>query len=159
MKEKLIEEIINEELSADDRAVALDFVAFLRENELEFVRDRGYWRDKIYFLIQYDQECVCFMAINDPDEKDNRFTVWSDEMHEEYLTEEAVENSLKETAWKHVDLCGHCGSCGGGKDKVIFGKKFDRVCGCTFRVDNPDRNDLAFMKKMVELKIRELIEK
>lgn len=65
---------------------------------MEFVRDRGYWRDKIYFLIQYNHECVCFMAINDPDEKDKRFTVWSDEMHEEYLTEEAVENSLKETA-------------------------------------------------------------
>ena len=89
-------EIFNEEFSADDRAVALDFVAFLRENELEFVRDRGYWRDKIYFLIQYDQECVCFMAINDPDEKDNRFTVWSDEMHEEYLTEEAVEKNMTE---------------------------------------------------------------
>lgn len=130
MNEKPVEEIINEELSADDRAVALDFAAFLRDNELEFVRDRGYWRDKIYFLVQYNHECVCFMAINDPDEK--------------------------ETAWKHVDLCGHCGSCGGGKDKVIFGKKFDRVCGCTFRFDNPDRNDLSFMKKMVELKIREL---
>lgn len=130
MNEKPIEEIINEELSADDRAVALDFAAFLRDNELEFVRDRGHWRDKIYFLVQYNHECVCFMAINDPDEK--------------------------ETAWKHVDLCGHCGSCGGGKDKVIFGKKFDRVCGCTFRFDNPDRNDLSFMKKMVELKIREL---
>lgn len=130
MNEKPVEEIINEELSADDRAVALDFAAFLRDNELEFVRDRGYWRDKIYFLVQYNHECVCFMAINDPDEK--------------------------ETAWKHVDLCGHCGSYGGGKDKVIFGKKFDRVCGCTFRFDNPDRNDLAFMKKMVELKIREL---
>lgn len=33
MVEKSIEEIINEELSLDDKTVALDFVAFLRELE------------------------------------------------------------------------------------------------------------------------------
>lgn len=42
---------------------------------------------------------------------------------------------------------------------MIFGREFDRVCNCTFRFDDPDANDLAFMKKMVELKKRELCEK
>lgn len=43
MDEKNIEEIINEELSLNDKAVALNFIFYLRENELEFVRDRrGY---------------------------------------------------------------------------------------------------------------------
>ena len=44
--EKSIEEIINEELPSNDKEVALEFVAFLRKNEFQFVRDRGYWRGK-----------------------------------------------------------------------------------------------------------------
>ena len=159
MIEKSIEEIINEELSSDDKIVALDFITFLRENELDFVRDRGYWRDKIYFLVQYDNECVCFISIKDPDEIENRWTVWSDDMSSTYLADNDIENALKITAWEHVDLCGHCGSCGGGRKKNIFGKEFDEVCGCTFRFDNPQRNDLKFMKKMVEIRKRELLER
>lgn len=156
MKEKSIEEIINEELSSDDKKAALEFVAFLRESGLEFVRDRGYWRDKIYFLVQYHDECVCFIAMKDPDEKEINWTVWSDDIAPSYLTDNEVEDELKQTAWEHVDFCGNCGSCGGGRKKTIFGKEFDRVCGCTFRFDDPGIKELAFMKKMVELKKKEL---
>ena len=37
------------------------------------------------------------------------------------------------------------------KNKIIFGKEFNGVCGCTFRVDNPQRSDLPFLKEMVKL--------
>lgn len=40
--------------------------------------------------------------------------------------------------------------------KNIFGKIFDDVCGCTFRIDNADKNDLPFLKKMIELRISEI---
>ena len=63
----------------------------------------------------------------------------------------------KKIALKHVDTCGNCGSCGGGKPKVIFGKKFDRVCGCTFRVDNPDEKELLFLKKMADIRKNEIL--
>lgn len=63
---------------------------------------------------------------------------------------------IKETAWKHIDRCGHCGSCGGGRHKVIFGKEFNDVCGCTFRVDNPDPEDLMFLEKMAEIRKKEI---
>lgn len=62
-----------------------------------------------------------------------------------------MEAELKDIAWKHIDFCHHCGSCSGGRKKTIFGKDFDDVCGCTFRIDNPDRDDLPFIKKMVEV--------
>lgn len=67
-----------------------------------------------------------------------------------------VEEEIKEIAWKQVDRCGNCGSCGGGRKKVIFGREFDGVCGCTFRVDNPGAKELLFLKKMVEIRKNEI---
>ena len=159
MTERNIEEYIVNELPLNDQKIALDFVEFLRNNEMEFVKDNGYWKDKIYYIIKHNAQCVCFIAIKDPDEKDNRWTVWSDDMDSDWLRDYPVNDALKEIAWRHVDNCGNCGSCGGGKRKVIFGKEFKRVCGCTFRIDNPDDKDFAFMKKMVEIRKSEILNK
>lgn len=45
------------------------------------------------------------------------------------------------------------------KQKNIFGKVFDDVCGCTFRIDNSTQSDLPFLKKMIELRIAEITSK
>lgn len=157
MDKRKIEDYINEELSLDHQKIALDFVGYLKDNEMEFVKDNGYWKDKIYYIIKFNTECICFIAIKDPDEKDNHWTVWSDDMDSISLEDYPVEKALKEIAWKHVDGCGNCGSCGGGRHKVIFGKEFEKVCGCTFRIDNPNAEDLLFMKKMVEIRRKEIL--
>lgn len=34
---------------------------------------------------------------------------------------------------------------------MIFGKEFDDICGCTFRVDNPSPADLTFLKTIIAL--------
>lgn len=163
MSEQKIEDHIISELPLDDQKIALDFIGYLRSSDMEFVRDTGgCWKDKIYYWVRYKgnkSKCTCFIAINDPDEKDNRWTVWSDDMSSEFLADYPIENELKEIALKHVDTCGNCGSCGGGKPKVIFGKEFDRVCGCTFRVDNPGEKELSFLKKMIEIRKREILSK
>ncbi|MDE7202576.1 MAG: hypothetical protein K2O91_11915 [Lachnospiraceae bacterium] len=70
-----------------------------------------------------------------------------------------MEEEVKNIAWKYVDHCGNCGSCGGGKQKIVFGKRFERVCGCTFRIDNPMATDLPFLKKMVELRKNDILNK
>ena len=152
-----IEEYICMELLLDEQEVALDFISFLKDNNLTFYKDNcDCWKNKIYYWVKLDDECVCFIAIKDPDEKDNNWTVWSDDMGSEWLEQCPVENKVKEIAWKYIDHCGHCGSCGGGRHKVIFGKEFDNVCGCTFRIDNPTSDDLFFLKKMVEIRIKEI---
>ncbi len=63
---------------------------------------------------------------------------------------------LKEIAWRNVDHRGSFGSCRCGRYKNIFGKIFDDVCGCTFRIDNPCSEDLLFMKEMVNIRLKEL---
>ncbi len=155
MIEPNIEDYILNELSADDRDIALDFINYLKDNYLTFYKDNfECWKNKIYYWVKCGDKCVCFIAINDPDEKDNRWTVWSDDM--ELPDKYPVSGSIKESAWRHIDHCGSCGSCGGGRRKTVFGKVFENVCGCTFRVDNPDHDDMAFLKVMVDIGIKEM---
>ena len=149
-----IEDYIQRELSLEEQQVANEFVCFLKEKQLEFYKDTSaYWKDKIYYWVKRGEECICYIAINNPDEKDNHWTVWSADMESECLDADIADSRVQELAWKYVDRCIHCGSCGGGIRKVIFGKEFADVCGCTFRVDNPKQEDLVFLKKMVELQI------
>lgn len=152
---KEIENYIEEGLTDRARQTALEFISYLRKNELEFVKDNGYWKDKIYYLIKFRDECVCFIGIKDPDEPENLWTVWSDDS--KAYEDSSVEEDIKGIAWNHVDHCGNCGSCRGGRHKKIFGKGFERVCGCTFRIDNPKVSDLPFLKKMVELRKNDIL--
>ena len=148
--EKQIEEYIKENLIGKAQTTALEFVAFLRSNNIEFYKDNSScWKDKIYYWLKFKNECVAFIAIKDPDEPKNLWTVWSDDS--KAFETDISDYNIKNTAWKYIDFCGHCGSCGGGKRKAVFGKEFSEVCGCTFRIDNPKQSDLPFLKKMVEL--------
>lgn len=147
---------IREELPEADQQVAEGVVLFLHQRRATFTRDLGYWKNKIYYWIEYQGECICFIAIRDPEEPENRWTVWSEDMGSQWLAADTVSESVREVAWDHVDHCGNCGSCGGGREKVIFGKTFDDVCGCTFRFDNPTREMLPVMKKLVDIRIQEI---
>lgn len=157
MNELHMKDYVCKELSLDEQEIALDFVQYLEEKSLIFYKDHGgYWRDKIYYWVKYKDKCVCFIAIKNPDEPDNHWTIWSDDMGSEWLENDLNENEFKEVAWKHIGHCGHCGSCSGGRRKVIFGKEFTDVCGCTFRIDNPCRDDLMFLKRMIEIRMKEI---
>ena len=107
-------------MSLDEQKIALDFVDYLEKEKFIFVKDNGYWKDKIYYLIKYKNEGICFILIKDPEEPENHWTVWSDDMDSKWLKEISEDEEIKELAWKHVDLCGKCGSCSGGTRKVIF---------------------------------------
>ena len=153
---KQIETYINENLCGNMKQTALDFVKHLRKNGLTFYRDNcDCWKDKIYYWVKLGDECVCFIAIADPDEPDNLWTVWSDDC--KAYEDAPVSDEIKNVGWQYVDHCGNCGSCGGGKEKIIFGKSFPRVCGCTFRIDNAKQEDLPFLKTMVNLRMKELV--
>ena len=157
MSELNIKDYINRELSLSDREIALKFVRFLEDKNLTFYKDNcDCWKDKIYYWVKLEDKCVCFIAVNDPDVADYWWTVWSDDMVSERVEKSPYAAEINETAWKHVDHCGNCGSCGGGRHKVIFGKEFNDVCCCTFRIDNPDSDDLLFLEKMTEIRIKEI---
>lgn len=153
--DKNIYDYIEENLCDETKQTALKFVEFLYSSNIEFIKDNGYWKDKIYYLCKFNDEYVCFIAIKDPDEPENDWTIWSEDSNA--YEDATADNSVKNAAWKYVDHCGNCGSCGGGKTKNIFGKTFDDVCGCTFRIDNAKLSDMPFLKTMIELRIAEII--
>lgn len=154
MENLKIKEYIRRELSRKDQETALDFIQYLEEKGLTFYKDNcDCWKDKIYYWVKHGEICVCFIAINDPDEKENNWTVWSDNVDSERLNTHLVDCKLKEAALKYVNHCVHCNSCGGGKTKILFGKEFHGVCGCTFRIDNPTPKDLPFLKAIIDIQI------
>ncbi len=86
-----IENLISKELVGNDQIVANELVKYLRKNNFEFYRDEcDCWKDKIYFWVKHKDDCVCFIAIKDPDEPNNRWTVWSDDICSEYLSDNFI---------------------------------------------------------------------
>ena len=153
---KQIENYVEENLTGKLKQVALDFIAFLRKSNVEFYKDTcDCWNDKLYYWVKLGEEVLCFIAIKDPDEPEIFWTVWSDDCNA--YEADILEDDIRCIGWEHIDFCGHCGSCGGGKQKTIFGKEFDGVCGCTFRVDNPTVEDLPFLKRMVEIRRNDIL--
>ena len=158
MQPKKIEDYIVHELLPNKQEVALEFIDYLKDKNITFYRDNSEcWKNKIYYWAKLDNWCVCFIAIHDPEESDNHWTVWSDDMNSEWFEKYNVDNNIKEQAWSYVNLCGKCGACDGGQRKNIWGKEFNAVCGCTFRIDNPQKEDLPFLKTIVDITVEEII--
>lgn len=123
MSELHINDYIYRELSPDKQEIAIDFVQYSEEKSLAFYRDNcDYQKDKIYYWAKFIDKCVCFISIKDPDEAENHWTIWSDDIGSQWLENYLNDNEFKEVAWKHVDHCGHCGACTGGQNKITFWK-------------------------------------
>lgn len=152
-----IEREISKNLTGEMRETALKFTALLKSHGLMFHRDRsGDWAEKIYYWVRSDKNCVCFIAVKDPDEPENAWTVWSDDSAAYEAPLGDAETS--EIGLKYVNRCEECGACGGGRVKTVFGKRISGVCMCTFRVDNADLNGLPFLKTMVELRLNKILQ-
>jgi ribosomal-protein-alanine N-acetyltransferase len=155
-----IENIIRTVLTGETQALALDFVTHLRSLEVEFERGGGYWADKYYYITRYNGEVVCFILING-DETNGEplgLVIWSDDSTHNSYANAPLDTQTKETAWRHVDICGNCGGCGnpGGSHKTICGKEFDKVCITTFRFDNPNAEETDCTKRLAEIRIKDI---
>ena len=161
MSEQKIESFISKILPKDAQKRALDFISYLRKNEMLFERGVGYWSDKFYWVVKYKGECVCFILINDTEDKTEAagWTVWSDDSDLNWFADFLLDENVRETAWKNVDICVNCGGCKnpGGTSKTIFGKNFDSVCITAMKFVNPEAEELKCMKKMVEISKKNIL--
>ena len=149
MPDKGIETYIEELLTGDKQNVALTFEAFLRANGFAFERGGGYWADKWYWYVKYNNQFAGYIALNYPEGQMDSWTVWSDEYNTPSFADYPLDEETKQAAWAHIDICAHCGSCEQqGTCKRLFGRDFENVCGTTFRFDNPDADALACMQKL-----------
>ncbi|MPN12237.1 hypothetical protein SDC9_159549 [bioreactor metagenome] len=121
---------------------------------MSFEREKRYWENQLYWMIKYKDEYVCFILINGTgaEEKFAPLTIWSDDSNSDWYADSLLDEHLKVIVWKNVDFCEHCGSCDGGRQKIIFDKVFDNVCLTTFRFINPDGEVFECIKKLLEVK-------
>ena len=156
MPDQTIENSIDRVLIGNAQELALDFVTYLRAQDMHFERGTGYWEDKHYWIIKYKDESVCFILINSDGDKTEPegWVIWSDDSGSNWFEDVSLDERTKETAWTHVDICGNCGGCinPGGSHKTIFGKDFNNVCTTAMRFDNPNAETVEYMKKMVDLR-------
>jgi len=156
-----IEKSIGEVLGMDARQNALELVGYLRANEMQFERGTGYWEDKLYWMIKYKDEYVCFILLNGLEDKTEAegWTVWSDDSGSHGFADFPLDERMREIAWKHVDVCAHCGSCKnpGGTRKRIFGKAFDNVCITAMKFENPDAEAVECVKKIAEIRKNDIL--
>ena len=154
-----IEDAICEILTDKAQKNALDFVAFLRKNDLQFERSTtDYWADKLYWYVNFKGAFVGFVLINgyglmgDETEPEG-WVFWSDNYNSGLFADYPLDEGTKQIAFEHIDF----GTCGGGLTVKIFGKEFHPVCnGTTFRFDNPKGPALECAKKLVEIRKKEL---
>lgn len=156
-----IKSIVNDISDFELKYNTLDFIDFLNENSVSFERIYGYWKNQYYWIVKYKNDCVCYILINGTgDEKQFApLTIWADDSNSDWYEEAALSDELKLMAWNNVDYCVNCGSCSGGKPKIIFGKEFKNICRTTMRFTNPDRLEFDLIRKLIILRKSSIEEK
>ena len=165
---KDIEDFICEILTGGTQKSALDFIAHCRTNGLAFERhNEGWWEGKLYWWVKYNDETVFYILVYSPAsavDSAEPWVVWSDDSGSKWFEDYPLDEHLKEIAWKNVGVCGNeietaCDGCPGigGQPKTIFGKIFGNTCGTTFRFNNPNGMELECLKKLVEIRKKDII--
>ena len=161
MSQQQIESCIEQQLSGETKELALDFVSYLAANGMQMERIGGYWENQHYYGAKYRNEYVCFILINGTGDEAEFFplTIWLEGGNSHWYDRDLQEKPIREIAWKNVDICAHCGSCGGGTRKRIFGKEFDNVCRTPLRFVNPDSHTMKYLKKIIEIRKKDILER
>ena len=159
------EDIAGDFLEGNVLKNALDFAAFLRENKISLV-----WRATNSWNADYKGERVCSFHI--PYEPYASFAGigswvlrpagWYGGEYENFI----ISDKHKEIIWASVKQCSACDgryvgkkrpcNFAKGNDIMIFGKKFESVCGYLL-IENPSGEVLDFAKKWVEAKIQTIL--
>jgi len=155
MAEQRIENTIHDALKGDAKELALEFVAYLRANEIPIEDAENYWD------VQYNGKTVCFIYIDGSEAKPGPWTIWSDQEPGSWVSwadgkrtsickKVSVDEDIKTIAWANANFCESCGGdCSPGKQKTILGKPFEGVCSSAIAFTNPNADMVRCAKEMV----------
>ena len=146
-----ITELVRDTFPMDLKGNTLDFLSFLRSNQMVFERIFGYWKNQFYWAVKYNKEYVCYILLNGIGDEAQfaPLTIWTDDSGSVWYENYPLSDNLKCCAWDNVDCCAHCGSCAGGVQKIIFGREFNNVCRTTMRFTNPSQQEFNLIKELV----------
>lgn len=138
--------------------IAIDILNFLIENGMTLERAGGYWENQSYWYVKYNEEFLCYILFNGTgdEEKFSPLTIWTDDSGSAWYSKCDLEDSIKNIAVQHIDICEKCGACKGGTKKQIFSKECNNVCRTTFRFINPDWDELKCLKELMLLRKKDI---
>ena len=160
MSKKRIEDVICDVFIGDTQKNALDFIAFMRANEMPPPDEPEY---ENCWDIMLKNEVVCFVHLVSANENNTKaLTIFSDQVPGTWITWSDNENNgeyidvpvdehIKKIAWENVKNCSEdCGGdCKPGRRKRVLGKEFDHLCASALLFENPDSEALECVKEMV----------
>ena len=156
--QKSLENIIKLTLSGESQKNALDFVIFLRENELQIEYNpdecaEGKWTGAIGGIVG---DSIGYMYVNPGTNFPDPWNIWLNE-YDFYYDGSAEVGELKNFLWENVNNCSRCNpnweKCGGG-EKTVLGKKFESLCHSPMFFYTPDAQKIDMLKKVM-LKVKE----
>ena len=142
------EETINAVLTDGTLKCALDFVEYLKANELTVNGAE----------ISYNGNAACYMHLDGNKDYPSPWTIWTVGDYSSEHADIPMDERMKEIAWANINICGDCGAgCSPGKHKIIFGKGFDKVCNSDMAFYMPDVETLECVKKLLKMRKNNII--
>ena len=138
---------INEKHDGEVLKNILDIVSYLGENEMSYEKGDFNWS------VKYKDKYVFYIKIGGWDDKSNNVIFWSADDYNSDNANNQADELLKEFAWSHISFCGNCGAkCSPGRSVTVFGKMFEKVCHCAIQINDPDTEELHYLKKLIEIR-------
>lgn len=157
-EQKSLEEIMNLVLSGDTLKNALDFAAFLRGNEFQTEYnpqeyEESKWTGAIGGVVG---DSIGYIYVRSGTDFPCPWNIWLNEYDFDY-DGSAEDDALKEFIWENVNSCSRCNpewkNCGGG-ERLVLGRKFERLCHSPMFFYTPDAQKLEKLKRLL-LKIKQ----
>jgi len=156
MSNRKIEDVINDVLTGDAQRNALDFITYLRTNDVTLDDSDNYFWNGVY---KGEGLCVINIAIYDDHSsfdifiKDlpNTWKNWPDGKKSDKCVDLPVDERTKEIVWANVrphDPTCH-GKCSPGSSKKILGKEYDNLCSSALGLYDPDTETVDCMKRII----------
>ena len=143
---KSFEEKIVITLNESSQKNALDLVAFLKANDMTV--------DEAHSQIICEDKTLAYMHMDGSAEMPSPWSVWPVGDFSIVPQDYDFDESMKEIAWAHINICGKCGqSCAPGSNKTLFGKEFEGVCGSVMVFTDPREDGLICLQKLLLMKV------
>ena len=146
----LEDHVNNSKLSGDALKNALDFIAYMRANEMPPDPNDYNW-------FKYLNQNVCVIMLDFP-AAGSWEIFWSDcDVYCNGVEHSQVDEQLKKFAQAHPNPCSmEHKKCLKGRRKMIFDKEFDCLCTSTMAFENPNAEALDFIKKLAEMRKQDI---
>jgi len=149
-----IEDIVSDILSGEKLAIALDFIAHLKENKLNLS-----WASANTWNVKHKGKVMLYIRMTGADYFTQRNDIEDDswsifppfDIKHDYA--DFSTKAFKEAVWRNVNYCVGCIKCKPGNSYNILGSEFKKVCNIVVSFVNPTVEDIDCVKKLIEHRI------